>query len=283
VIAPGRARRPGAAARRADDAAGGDPADCPFCEGHEGRTPPETFAVAQEPREPDSPGWLVRVVPNLYPAVERQEVVVHSPRHVRSIGELEAHELAAVATAWSSRARTAHEDGLGYLHAFVNEGRDAGASLAHSHSQLAWLPERPPSVTEEEGAPCRVCDWLAQELEDGTRFVAEHDGVVLFTAYAGRLPFECLLAPRKHPDGSAFESELLSPALSLLADAVRRVHALEGRVPLNAWLHDGSHWHFELVLRISVLAGLELGAGVYVNTLAPEEAAKRLRGINGSS
>jgi UDPglucose--hexose-1-phosphate uridylyltransferase len=278
VIAPGRARRPGAAARRADDAAGADPADCPFCEGHEDRTPPETFAVARERREPDSPGWLVRVVPNLYPAVERQEVVVHSPRHVRSIGELEPDEITAVAEAWSSRARTAREDGLSYLHAFVNEGRDAGASLAHSHSQLAWLPERPPSVTEEEGATCRVCDWVARELDDGARVVADRDDVVLLAAYAGRLPYECLLASREHPEGSAFESELLVPALSLLADAVRRVHGLEGRVPLNAWLHDGTHWHLELVPRISVLAGLELGAGVYVNTLAPEEAATRLRG-----
>ena len=278
MIAPGRARRPGAAARRAEDAAGTDPADCPFCEGHEDRTPPETFAVARVQREPDAPGWLVRVVSNLYPAVERQEVVVHSPRHVRSVAELEPDEIVAVAEAWSARARTGQKDGLGYLHAFVNEGRDAGASLAHSHSQLAWLPERPPEVSAEEAADCRVCDWLGRELADGTRVVAEQDGVVAVAAYAGRLPYECLLAPREHPDASAFGSKLLAPALALLAESVRRVHDLEGRVPLNAWLHDGGHWHLELVPRISVLAGLELGAGVYVNTLAPEEAARRLRG-----
>jgi UDPglucose--hexose-1-phosphate uridylyltransferase len=277
VIAPGRARRPGAAARRAEDAAGADPADCPFCEGHEDRTPPETFAVTRERREPDSAGWLVRVVPNLYPAVERQEVVIHSPRHVRSIGELHADEIRAVAEAWRARAQAGRDDGLGYLHAFVNEGRDAGASLAHSHSQLAWLPERPPEVSAEEAADCRVCVWLGRELADGTRMVAEQDGVVAVAAYAGRLPYECLLAPREHPDGGAFGSGLLAPALALLAESVRRVHDLEGHVPLNAWLHNGAHWHLELVPRISILAGLELGAGVYVNTLAPEEAARRLR------
>ena len=283
MIAPSRARRPGAAARRADDAAGVDPANCPFCEGHEDRTPPETFAIARRPRDPDSPGWLVRVVPNLYPAFERQEVVVHTPRHVRSIAELEADEIAAVAEAWRDRARAGLADGLGYLHAFVNEGREAGASLAHSHSQLAWLPERPPAVTVEEGDGCRVCDWLERELAAGARVVVERDGLVLLAAYAGRLPYECLLAPREHAGGSAFESKLLPPALGLLAGAVGRLHDLEGRVALNAWVHNGDHWHLELLPRISVLAGLELGAGVYVNTLAPEDAAARLRTSGGGS
>jgi UDPglucose--hexose-1-phosphate uridylyltransferase len=278
VIAPGRARRPGVAARSAGVATGADPKDCPFCEGHEERTPPEAYAVAARPREPDTPGWTVRVVPNLYPALERQEVVVHSPRHVRSIAELDPIEIEAVTEAWKARAAVARADGLGYLHAFVNEGREAGASLTHSHSQLAWLPERPPEIVAEERARCSVCAWLERQGSDGSRVVADRDGLVVFAAYAGRLPYECLLAPREHPERSAFESDLLAPALSLLAETARRLHGLEGRVPLNAWLHDGSHWHVELVPRLSIFAGLELGAGVYVNTLAPEQAAERLRG-----
>jgi UDPglucose--hexose-1-phosphate uridylyltransferase len=221
-------------------------------------------------------------VPNLYPALDRQEVVIHSPRHVVSLAELEPDELRAVAQAWRERARVGREDGLGYLHAFVNEGREAGGSLAHSHSQLAWLPGRPPEVRGEDDAACRVCDWLEREIADGTRVVADRDDVIVLAAYAGRLPYECRLAPRRHPDGSAFDSQLLAPALVLLAEAVRGVHELEGPIPLNAWLHDGGHWHLELVPRISILAGLELGAGVYVNTLAPEEAAERLRTARAS-
>ena len=63
MVAPGRGLRPGAAAPDAPEA--GESADCPFCEGHESETPPETFAVAEQEREPDTPGWQVRVVPNL--------------------------------------------------------------------------------------------------------------------------------------------------------------------------------------------------------------------------
>ena len=52
----------------------------------------------------------------------------------------------------------------------------------------------------------------------------------------------------------------------------------ETSVPLNAWLHGGTHWHLELFPRTATLAGLELGAGVYVDTVAPERAAAELRG-----
>ena len=206
----------------------------------------------------------MRVVPNLYPALERQEVVVHSPRHVRSLAELEDAELDLVAEAWRRRAE-AHPEG--YLHALVNEGREAGSSLPHSHSQLVWLPETPPFVTIEH----------AVAAGEG---VLERDGLAVTCPWASRLPYEVQIAPvEREPNG--LHSELLAPALRLLAEMVRRLHDLEGPVPLNAWLHEGVHWHLELVPRLSVLAGVELGAGVYINSLPPEEAAARLRRATG--
>ena len=99
----------------------------------------------------DGPGWQVRVVPNLYPAFARQEVVVHAPTHVRSFAELDDAQVEAVAEAWRLRGLAGAEAGLGYLHALVNEGRAAGASLAHSHSQLVWLGDEPPAVAAETG------------------------------------------------------------------------------------------------------------------------------------
>jgi UDPglucose--hexose-1-phosphate uridylyltransferase len=87
-----------------------------------------------------------------------------------------------------------------------------------------------------------------------------------------------LIAPsRSEPDG--LRSDLLAPALRLLAELVRRLQRLRGEqlVPLNAWLHDGPHWHLELFPRTTRLAGLELGAGVYINPVSPEQAAAELR------
>ncbi|HYY63794.1 MAG TPA: hypothetical protein VE688_04220 [Gaiellaceae bacterium] len=281
MVAPDRARRPGASARADVDLPTEDELlSCPFCEGREQRTPPEVFAIRPGGGEPDTPGWTVRVVPNLYPVFEHHEVVVSTPRHVRSFAELDESEVGNVATAWRERALAARDAGFPYVHALLNEGREAGASLPHSHTQLAWLRETPPTVVAEgENDPeCAVCAHIADELAaPEERSILELDGVVLLAAYGGRLPYELLIAPREHPGGSAYESELLRPALTVLAEALRRLLAIEGPVPLNAWLHDRGHWHLEVLPRLTVFAGIELGAGIYVNSLAPEAAAAALR------
>jgi len=213
-------------------------------------------------------------VPNLYPAFERQEVVVSVPRHARSLAELDDAELACVAAAWQARAAAAQREGFAYVHALLNEGRDAGASLAHTHTQLVWFRDVPPAVAVERTSAqnCGVCALL----ERADLVLEERDGVVALAHPAGRLPYEALVAPRAHEE-EGFASERLPVALSLLAETIRRLHAVEGPVPLNAWLHANGHWHLELVPRLAVLAGVELGAGVYVNALTPEDAAGALR------
>jgi UDPglucose--hexose-1-phosphate uridylyltransferase len=212
-------------------------------------TPPQTLVL------PEHGDWHVRVVPNLYPALERQEVVVQSRRHVRSIAQLEPDELMLTAEAWQRRASAEP----GYVFALINEGREAGASLAHSHSQLAWLPEPPPP---------RARPRLEAFHDDG--------GLVAGCPWASRLPYEAVVAPEV-PESSWKQSKLLGPALQLLAEIVRRLHKAEGPAPLNAWLeHDEHDWRLVLLPRLTILAGLELGAGLFVNTLPPEEAAQRL-------
>jgi UDPglucose--hexose-1-phosphate uridylyltransferase len=233
------------------------------------------LALPAEGREPDTAGWSVRVVPNKYPAFERQEVVVHSPEHVRSIAELGAAQLGLVAEAWRLRAAAAVEQGRA-LFAGINEGRAAGASLLHSHSQLVWLDAEPPIPQAERGEGCRLCDYLELERGEGTRIVEDSDGLVLLCPYGSRSPYECLIAPVEH-DGDGYASPLLGAALELAAEALRRLAEAEGPRPMNLWLHEAGHWHLELLPRLNVYAALELGAGHYINTLAPEHAADELR------
>lgn len=214
-------------------------------------------------------------MPNLYPAFERQEVVVHTPRHVRSLAELEQVELPPIAAAWHARMEAARDDGFEYVQLLINEGLEAGASLPHSHSQLVWLREPPPAVTAEyprlaEGS-CALCAVLTDE----TLELALDEGLSLRVAREGRVPYELLIAPANHAARPA--EQALAAALRLLREGIARLQAVEGPLPLNAWLHAGAHWHFELVPRLTILAGLELGAGLYVNWLPPEDAAARLR------
>lgn len=300
MVAPSRARRPGAPrAESADES--DDPAGCPFDEGRESATPPETFAVGPPGRAADTPGWRVRVVPNKFPAfgpwprtgdrgeglfarraaIGRQEVVVHSPRHVRTISDLGSKELDLVAGAWQARAAAAREAGFGYVHALVNEGAGAGASLAHSHSQLVWFEEEPPLVAQEREAReadggCLLCRVLAGEREQRIRVVEERNGLILLCPFAGRQPYELLAAPLDC-EADPFTSALLAEALVLAAEGIRRIRVAEGAVALNLWLHAGGHWHIEVLPRLGVLAGIELGAGYFVNTMAPESAAGVLR------
>lgn len=230
--------------------------ECPFDEGREDRTPPETLRIGGDP-------WQVRVFPNLYPAFERHEVVVHAPNHVASVADLDDAQLALIAEAWRLRREA---EPAGYLHALVNEGREAGASREHTHSQLVWLGDTPPDT--QHGV----------ERERWT-VVSERDGLVLACPYVSRLPYELVIAPAE-PRAGAFGDELLPPALALLGEAVRRLQAVQaGAVPLNAWLHDSEDWHIEVLPRTGTFAGIELGAGIYVNSRPPEEAAKALRDV----
>jgi UDPglucose--hexose-1-phosphate uridylyltransferase len=261
-------------------------AACPFCEGREDQTPPELFAISPAGRAPNSPGWTARVVPNKYPAFEHHEVVIHSPRHARSIADLTENEIAAVAEAWAMRGEAARDGGYPHPQLVINEGREAGASLAHSHSQIVWLAERPPLVAVESRSivdgDCELCQMLVDEEAAGRRVIARSRDVLAIAPFASRSPYEFLVAapgdhyqPGLYPfSGRAF----LETGLRLIVQTVRRLHALEGPVPLNVWLHDPGHPHFEVVPRFSIHAGFELGAGIYLNSLAPEDAAARLRG-----
>jgi UDPglucose--hexose-1-phosphate uridylyltransferase len=251
VIAPGRAKRPGAGRPQLDPPSDGELASCPFCAGHEHMTPPQTLVL------PETGDWEVRVVPNLYPALDRQEVVVHNRRHVRSVAELGDDELFLVAEAWQRRA----QDQPGNVFPLINEGREAGASLPHTHSQLVWLPEPSPSRARPR-----------------SELVMESDQVTVGCPWASRVPYETVIAS-VGSDPDPFTSDRLGLVLVVLANVVRRLHRLEGPAPLNAWVERGeADWHLVLFPRLTVLAGLELGAGIFVNTLPPEEAAVRLGG-----
>jgi UDPglucose--hexose-1-phosphate uridylyltransferase len=245
LIAPGRGDRPGAWLPEIGPPTEEELELCPFCAGREDRTPPETLRIGNP--------WRVRVVPNLYPAFERQEVVIHSPEHVRSFADLTDDQVEAVAEAWQRRSAAVGDDAL----AFINEGRLAGASLPHSHSQLVWT------------------ELPREDLEQLPRLLAPHElqrrgGVLAAIHPQGAAPYESIVAPETGRGE-------LADGLVLLRDLVRSLHRAEGSRPWNAWLHPGPPWHIHFVPRLTALAGIELGAGIYVNVLPPERAAERLR------
>jgi UDPglucose--hexose-1-phosphate uridylyltransferase len=319
IVAGERAGRPGGeftVEPRPPVDADGDP----FLEGHEERTPPEVHALRPGGGAPDTPGWLVRVVPNLYPAlgdadtesaappdplaegrghpelfsarpaVGAHEVIVNTPQALGSLAELDLEQLETAMGVWRERMRL-HGSDAEYVHLIVNEGREAGASLPHTHAQLYALQFVPASIARErerftawyERTQGRnlVEDLLQEEVRLRERVVAVDEEAVALSPYAARVPFQMQIVPRR--PRARFEDE--GPlAAAMLLNVLRRLEAALGALPpFNLWVRtaprgtDNFCWRIDLLPRLAQLAGLELGAGLNLNILPPEVAAQRLR------
>lgn len=312
IIAAGRATRPGGGFS-VEPAPPLDSERDPFLEGHEDRTPPELWALRPGGGAPDTPGWLVRAVPNLYPAVTAapaapmsdshpdlftaqapagaQEVIVNAPEPFTSLADLSAEQAATAVEGWRERMR-AHEDAA-CMHLLVNERREAGASLPHTHAQLYaldWVPAAVARERERFGAYATrtmggnlLGDLVGEEVRRRERIVAIDDEAVLMAPYASRVPFQLMLAPRR--TRPRFEAEGPSGA-GLLHDALLRLRRrLGASPPLNLWVRtaprgaDPFCWRIDILPRLTHLAGLELGVGVNLCVIAPEQAARELREV----
>ena len=312
IVAGDRARRPGGEVT-APPAPLLDRASDPFAEGHEDRTPSELYAVRPNGGGPNTPGWTVRVVPNLYPALSEDspapepeanpdlfwagpalgahEVIVNSPDPVISLSQLRVEQVEGAVEVWRERMRF-HRDAA-YVHVIVNERREAGASLPHTHAQLYALDFVPSPIARERerfGAYATrtmggnlLADLVQEEVRRRERIVAIDDETVLMAPYGARVPFQLMLAPRvprmRFEDDGPLGARMVHEALSRLA---RRLGAVP---PLNLWVRTaprGSEhfcWRIDILPRLTVLAGLELGAGVNLNIVPPELAAAELRDL----
>jgi UDPglucose--hexose-1-phosphate uridylyltransferase len=310
IVAGDRATRPGGSLH-ADPAPPLDPDTDPFAEGHEDRTPPEVFALRPGGGAPDTPGWTVRVVPNLYPALVpdapdpppeanrdlfaasaatgEHEVIVNGPEPVTTLLELAPEQLATAMDVWRERIR-AHPDAA-YVHVSVNERREAGASLPHTHAQLYALGFVPAAIARERerfGAYATrtmgqnlLGDLVQEEVRRRGRVVAIDDEAVLLAPWGARLPYQLMLVPRR--PRPRFEADGPTGA-ALLHDALGRLaRHLGASPPLNLWVRTAPRgaehycWRIDVVPRLVHVAGLELGAGVSLNIVAPERAAAELR------
>jgi UDPglucose--hexose-1-phosphate uridylyltransferase len=318
IVAGERSRRPGGAPSLSDSERAPEPIDPerdPFAEGHEDRTPPELYALRPGSDVADSPGWRVRVVPNLYPALApdgaidgaapvapapdelfvslpargAHEVIVNGPQPVLSLAELPLEQVAAAMEVWRERMRV-HER-CAYVQLIVNERRQAGASLPHTHSQLYGLDFVPAAVARERERAGEYAtrtmgqsllgDIVAEEVRLRERIVAIDEEAVLMAPYASRLPFQLMLAPRRPVP--RFETAGPSGA-ALLHDGLRRLaRHLGASPPLNMWVRTAPRgaehfcWRIDIVPRLTHLAGLELSTDVNLNIVAPEHAAALLR------
>jgi UDPglucose--hexose-1-phosphate uridylyltransferase len=307
TIVAERSERPSDFAARLSQVEADPDRPCPFCPGNEEATPSALETYGRDGK------WLVRVVPNLYPAFfgEDQmtvrtlgpvhvqaaasgihEILVLAPEHHGSWADLDDRAAGLVMAAIRDRLEDhGRRRQIRYTQAIVNQGREAGASLTHPHGQLLGMPFVPGEILDEERAfarfegGCILCATVEAELSDAVRVVFEDEQVLVICPFWSGTPFEMLIIPRQH------EAHLQGSDPSDLAAVGRGIReslaALRERVGDIAYnlvfhtaphRHDGLfHWHAHLWPKLVTVAGFERGTGVLINITPPELAAQELR------
>ena len=185
----------------------------------------------------------------------------------------------------------ASQPNLRYTQAIVNSGREAGASLEHPHGQLLGMSFIPRELAEEQArfarfvGSCLLCTTMEAEEDSGERVIYANDHVVVVCPFWSAVPYEMLVIPREHNPHLH-----KSPTEDLIAvgEGIRRTLAQlaesVGDVAYNIVFHSAPyrvgepyHWHAHIWPKATTTAGFELGTGVAINVISPEEAAETLR------
>jgi UDPglucose--hexose-1-phosphate uridylyltransferase len=297
---------------------------CAFDPGNEHMTPPAVLVYLptngdiQKDKDQDDlrhKNWLIRVVPNLYPAFtpkdkeetkvgkgdfmfERatghHEVIIESPSHDEHPGNASIQQLIHVINAYIDRLRKlSSKTYVKYVSIFRNHGLQAGASLSHAHTQLIATPIIPKIVEEEleaceqrfnKNKECAFCEIIKKEGRSA-RFIWRNNYFVVFAPWASVHPFEFWIFPKRHQccllDLSQAEIKSLAEALRISLGGLK---SLLNNPPYNFGFHqtikgnkDSYHWHLEVYPKLGIWAGFEKSTGMFINVVLPEEAAKFLR------
>jgi UDPglucose--hexose-1-phosphate uridylyltransferase len=299
AVSPARNQRP------LEDAAEGGSDQCPFCPGgfeipfsyeaavFDNRFPP--FRPAPPPA-PDLDGPTAS-------ALGRAEIVLYTSRHEASFGELSPSELGRVLAVWTDRSRELWADpSHRYVAVFENRGGTAGATIAHPHGQIYAVDRLPPVVAAKDAAhtrhrqaegSCLSCDAIAVDAVS-SRVVSANGSFAVAVPFAARWPYEVSVRARRHGARRLTDLDAAEQAdlIGALAGVARRYDALFG-FPLPYMMvaqeapNDQPDWHLAFEFfplnraaeKVKIRASSETGLGLFLNDVAPEDAALRLAGL----
>jgi UDPglucose--hexose-1-phosphate uridylyltransferase len=264
--------------------------------------------------------WTTAVVPNKFPAlmpgtcgdpVMQGPVATHPAHgfhelvitrdHDRHFAQFTVEETAEVLQVYRERYRAIARDECGdYISVFHNHGRGAGASIAHSHSQIISTPIVPPEVLRSlrgadeyfrqhgKGVHRALIDW---EIAEKRRVVYENAQFIAFCPFVSKAGYEVRIFPKTQQ--AHFEEagdDCLRDCAETLNAVLGALHRALDDVDYNFYIHtapvtkdpsvnyDYYHWHLEIVPRIPIAAGFELSTAIYVNPFDPDDCATALRG-----
>jgi len=252
VLAPKRSRRP-------DVAVGTEP-PCPFCAGAESQTPKEVYRLGHGRK--NTPGWQIRVVPNKFPFAPVHELIIHSPSHKDSFFTYKSALIAKIFRVY--KERYLYWQGEGQVFIFYNHGVAGGESLPHSHTQLTVIPSLVRLETPRAAPP-------ENTIHESLFFT-------IFVPLASGWPYEVWFLPKSR--GRSFgeiRSEEIEDLSKLFSKVLKKLQKILGAdFPFNFYIYPGGDWYLRLIPRVKTTGGFELGTGIFVNTIDPKHAAKKL-------
>lgn len=287
--------------------------DCPFCPGNEAKCGKPHLTIG------GSGSWRVRVIPDKFPMLrpgtlpERErsgirirmdgtgahEVIVESRRHNMTLGLLAKDDIMENLLAYRERYEELVKlECVKQVTIFKNHGRGSGSSILHPHASIVGTPiissevrrrmDRAINYYEENGR-CIFCDVVEQELAEGERVITQTDHFVAFTPYAALSPYHTWIFPREHACSYAMiDDHHIAELAGVLKDVLYRFYVglhnpsynlCIRSLPSQAGGHSYFHWYISIVPRMLEKAGFEMGSGMYVNPIYPEECAAHLRSI----
>jgi UDPglucose--hexose-1-phosphate uridylyltransferase len=328
IIATARGRRPTDFAKQPIQQT--KPKECPMCPNNEHMTPPavlvylksgKTVKKTHDRDKVRHKNWLIRVVPNMYPAlcppqgnfaakinsntnllpaVGHHEVLIESPIHNEHPANARIPQLIQVINGYIDRLRElSAKPYVRYVSIFRNHGLEAGASLSHAHSQIIATPSMPRIPKEEidsaqrfwkHTGKCVFCEIIEKET-DSPRLVLKNSKFVVFTPFASLNPMEFWIFPRNHqPSLLEMQENEVRPLAQTLKECLGRLKFLVNDPPYNYGFHLTTdkrdsryyHWHLEVYPKLATWAGFEKSTGIYINTMTPETAAESLRKASSS-
>ena len=318
IIAPERANRPQQPPkiRRADALPNWD-ASCPFCPGNESQTPPEVLRLPLSGQSPAWEVRVVpnlfaaltfngdiarRAEGNLFRkmnGIGMHEVIIESPSHNTPMALMPYQQLERVVIAYQERYNALKRNHqLKFITIFKNHGRASGTSLVHPHTQLVATPIPAPSYHRRlnvavdyysDTGKCLYCDLLTEELHKDERIVAHTKEFVIFHPYASRVPWETWIIPKRHyASFGLFPSEYLAELAMVLKDTLLCLYRGLDNPAFNLIVDTTIpedeedpyyHWHIRIIPRMALIAGFEMGSGIYISTALPEDTASHMRQI----
>jgi len=316
IIAPERARRPQQTKEKKEpDLLPDWDATCPFCMGNEAQTPdptcmiplsdedsswavrvvPNRFAALTQEATIDGAGdgQFSRKMAGF----GVHEVIIESPLHNVPMALMPYEQVEKVLAAYRQRYNALKGDHkLKFITIFKNHGADSGTSLAHPHSQLVATPIITPYYHRRfdkahdyfaDFGRCLYCDMLDNELKKDERIIIEDREFVVFEPFASRAPYETWIIPKTHRASFGLLAEKhVSELATILKDTLLCIYQKLDNPSFNLMIDTSTtydeedpyyHWHIRIVPRLSMVAGFEIGSGIYISSALPEESAEVLR------